>query len=89
MKDQIELFEKVIDKLSQVLPPTFSRQSVTKQVGDIVAVGTLANLAYKKQGPPYFIAKRQVMYEKESFLKWLRTYIWGPSDSDKSLTQEA
>ena len=65
--------EMVLHKLRENLPAVFSRREVQRLLGGAIAPGTLANLG--KDGPRYFIINKNAVYEKDSFLEWLRTRI--------------
>ncbi len=41
----------------------------------VIAPGTLANLASKKQGPPCISKHGKAIYEKDSFLDWLADWL--------------
>lgn len=71
--------EMVLHKLRERLPAVFSRREVQKLLGGAIAPGTLANLG--KDGPRYLIISKNAVYEKDSFLDWLRTRI--STDSEK------
>ena len=57
--------------LESSLPAIFSRSSVPNLLGGAVSAGTLANMG--KEGPPCFLLNGHIVYEKSSFLAWLRT----------------
>lgn len=78
MKDQSfdsNFIEKMFDTLEETLPPIFARREVPKLLGGSIATGTLANLG--KDGPPYIRRGRNAIYEKTSFLEWLRRWLTG------------
>lgn len=65
--------DMVLHKLRERLPAVFSRREVQKLLGGAIAPGTLANLG--KEGPNYIILNKNAVYEKDTFLEWLRTRI--------------
>ena len=67
-----------INALARELPPIFARREVPKLLGGSIASGTLANLG--KDGPPYIKRGRNAIYEKSTFLKWLKEWL-NPSTS--------
>ena len=70
--------DRVIARLDATLPAIFARREVPRLLGGAIAAGTLANLG--KSGPMYFFVNRNAVYEKTSFLSWLRTQIRIPRD---------
>lgn len=71
-----DLRDLFIKKLKEELPTIFTRREVEKLLGGAIAAGTLANLG--KNGPKYVFVNRNAVYEKESFLEWLRTQMHMP-----------
>ena len=71
------LITQLIANLRQTLPPTFTRQYVVKQLGGLVSVGGLANIESEKKekGPCGVRCGKYIIYEKETFLKWLEDRI--------------
>lgn len=62
----------VIEALRATLPPAFPRTSITKLTGELVAGGTVANLASQGKGPEgVFYVGKKACYEREAFLAWL------------------
>ena len=72
-EDRVEFTEMLLQKLQDSLPAIFSRNAVEKLLGGAISPGTLANLG--SEGPEYAIINRNAVYEKETFLAWLRTRI--------------
>lgn len=64
---------QIIESLRTQLPSTFSRQVAAAHLAGIYTAGTLANLDWKKVGPPRERIGRCVMYERDSFLEWLES----------------
>ena len=62
----------IIESLRQSLPPVFPRKTVSRMMGDYLAVGTLANLDSEGRGPGGVRAGKAILYERESFLAWLQ-----------------
>lgn len=52
-------------------PARFGRQEVEKLFPGIIKAKTLAELACRGEGPPYIKFRRRVVYERESFLRWM------------------
>lgn len=65
------LIEEALFGLERELPAIFARHEVGRLLGGAIAPGTLANLG--KEGPPYIFVGRNAVFEKVSFLAWLRT----------------
>lgn len=62
--------DTVFKQLENELPPVFARKAVGELLGQAVCAGTLANLG--DQGPPFIRIGRHAVYERASFLTWLR-----------------
>jgi len=58
--------ERIMD-----LPPFIGRAEVSKYFPGILTPKTLANLASRGLGPPYFKVGRKVVYRTEDLLEWL------------------
>lgn len=65
-------------RLANELPVAFTRREAAKLLGGVVCAGTLANLG--KDGPPFVRMGRHAVYEKASFLEWLRTRVRNSSE---------
>ncbi len=65
----------IIDALSNSLPAVFGRSAISKLMPGVIAPGTLANLASQKKGPPCTFARGKVLYERDSFLAWLKGWL--------------
>ncbi|WP_294447912.1 hypothetical protein [uncultured Mailhella sp.] len=65
----------LISSLSKSLPAAFGRSAIPQLLPGIIAPGTLANLASQKKGPPCTLARGKVLYERESFLAWLKGWL--------------
>lgn len=65
----------IIERLRIELPPVFPRKTVTRMMGDYLAVGTLANLDSEGRGPGGVRAGKAILYERESFLTWLQARL--------------
>jgi len=65
--------DTIINTLEKNLPPIFTRNQLPKLTGGFLNIGTLANLG--NEGPPYKRTKRHALYEKTTFLEWLRKYL--------------
>jgi hypothetical protein len=64
--------EEIIEKLCLELPPVFTRKTAEAKLGRIISARTLANLDSLKKGPPHKYLSNTVVYERETFLQWLR-----------------
>ena len=58
------------DKLS-ALPICFGRSVLDEILPGVVSSKSLANLAWRGVGPPFYKMGRKVYYEKSSFIEWL------------------
>jgi len=65
-----EFEETFFNRLESELPPVFSRKAVSQLLGGAICAGTLANLG--NEGPPFIRMGRHAVYERTSFLAWLR-----------------
>ena len=61
----------LIDRLRSELPPVFTRKTICKLLGGYLTPGTLRNLDSKGEGPGGVRAKKNILYERETFLAWL------------------
>ncbi len=64
--------DQFFQAIEKALPPTFSRQTASQVLGNIIAPKTFANLDSLGQGPPRVRLGSKVGYERESFMMWLR-----------------
>lgn len=71
--ETINFLETMFETLEKTLPPIFARRHIAKLLGGSIASGTLANMG--KDGPPYVRRGRNAIYEKSTFLKWLRAWL--------------
>ncbi len=69
--EDVGIIDVAFDNLKKTLPAIFSRSMTPTLIGGAISAGTLANLG--KDGPPCFLLNGHVVYEKDSFLTWLRT----------------
>lgn len=61
-----------IHDLQKNLPIIFTRQVISKKLGNMISPRTLANLDSRKEGPAVKVSiGGRVGYERESFLQWL------------------
>lgn len=74
MPERLEI-STIIQNLKNSLPPVFGRKAVQEYLGQIITARTLANLDCYKKGPPRKYLGKTVVYERESFLKWLETHF--------------
>ncbi len=76
-----ETFTDVLfSQLEGELPPVFPRKAVSKLLGGVICAGTLANLG--SQGPPFIRMGKHAVYERTSFLRWLRTKASSTTGAD-------
>jgi len=73
----------IINKLTESMPPVFTRKELPKLLGGILTVGHICNLDAAKQGPPRLRLKRHVIYERDSFLEWFKSYLENSKHSKK------
>lgn len=78
-QNKTTLIDDALAGLEKELPAIFARHEAGKLLGGAIAPGTLANLG--KDGPPYLFVGRNAVFEKASFLKWLRGRMQLPSDT--------
>jgi hypothetical protein len=65
----------IFSQLEKNLPPLFCRKEATRLLGGLFSANSLRNLDSQKKGPGNKIKiGKKVMYEKDSFLNWLRNY---------------
>ena len=68
--------QTILRLLEEPLPPCFPRKRVRELTFGIVNPRTLANRDSKKIGPAgRFFVKREVWYQKEGFLEYLRNML--------------
>jgi len=68
--------EDFFEKLKAELPPIFARKEVSRLTGGLVAPGTMANADSLGLGPSKRMRTgRHVVYERDSFVAWLRGRI--------------
>lgn len=80
-QDEFTLIDRAIQQLEKELPAIFARHAIGKLLGGAIAPGTLANLG--KDGPPYMLLGRNAVFERSSFLQWLRGRMKLALDADK------
>lgn len=66
---------RTFEKLCKELPPVFGRPAIDKLLPGVIEPKTLANLASRGEGPEYRMIRRRVVYDRESFLKWLQEQV--------------
>lgn len=67
---------QLFKELENNLPAVFSRQEAAKQLGYAISAKTLSNLDAKGLGPSKKLRiGGKVVYEKESFLDWLKERV--------------
>jgi hypothetical protein len=53
------------------LPPVFGRKSLSFLLPGVISPKSLANAAWRGDGPPFYKLGRLVVYERTSFVSWL------------------
>ena len=66
---------RTIERLGKELPPVFGRPAINKLLPGVIEPKTLANLASMGEGPEYRMVRRRVVYDRESFLRWLQEQV--------------
>lgn len=72
-KQQDSFFENLLKDL----PPVFPRKDVPKYLGSLLSVGYIANLDSAGLGPESRRVGGNVVYERESFVRWLMSRTEG------------
>ncbi len=65
-----EEFYRAIEK---ELPSLFTRTVASKALGGLIAPRTFANIDCRGEGPNRVKINGKIMYEKSSFMQWLRS----------------
>jgi hypothetical protein len=65
----------LIEKLKEELPIVFARKEIERLLPGVVSSKTLANLSSQGTGPPSYRHGRTVIYNRDSFLEWLRKRV--------------
>ena len=64
-----------VEKISESLPPIFTRSVAVSNLGGLLGAKTLANIDNKGKGPSSKIRMgKKVLYERDSFIDWLKQY---------------
>jgi hypothetical protein len=64
-----------VEKISESLPPIFTRSVAVSNLGGLLGAKTLANIDNKGKGPTSKIRMgKKVLYERDSFIEWLKQY---------------
>lgn len=73
------MVEEIIQELDTVLPKHFYRKTVEHAMkatmGGLLKARTLANMDCRGEGPGGTMVNGKRMYEKQTFLAWLRAYL--------------
>ena len=72
--DDEQFLSTMLEKLRISMPPIIARKELPKYLGGMISVGTLANMG-RKDGPPYRRCSRNAVYERDSFLEWLKAWM--------------
>lgn len=64
-----------LEKLKNELPPVFTRKTICQKLGGFYTAGTLRNLDSLGNGPRKIKGKHMVLYERDSFIEWLKGQI--------------
>lgn len=65
----------LFDSIEAQLPPIFTRKEAARCLGGLLCASTLRNIDHRGEGPK--VKERignKVLYDKNSFMEWLRTY---------------
>ena len=65
----------IFSRLCELLPAFFTRKTASQMLGGYISVGTLSNLDSKSQGPPRVKSGKKTLYERTSFVTWLRSRV--------------
>ena len=66
------------DDLFKILPPYVTRKDIGKLIGNIISPRYLANLDSAGKGPRRERLKGKVVYKREDFVVWLKSWIRSP-----------
>ncbi len=67
--------EYLYHTLGKNLPPFFTRREIVKYLGGLFSAKTLSNIDSANNGAPKQLMGKKVVYEKDSFIQWLRNYF--------------
>ncbi len=73
--------ENILDKedfyssLEQNLPAFFTRRESVKHLGGLFTAKSLSNIDSANNGAPKQLMGKKIVYEKYSFIQWLRNYF--------------
>ncbi len=76
-KEEQAFIELCMQSLQVSLPAIFTRRSVDTLLGGVIKSGTLANMKSQGVSAPCICKGRNTVYEKSTFLLWLRRYLEG------------
>ncbi len=76
-KEEHAFIDICIQSLQVSLPAVFTRSSVDTLLGGVIKSGTLANMKSRGVSAPCICKGRNTVYEKSTFLLWLRKYLEG------------
>jgi hypothetical protein len=66
--------DAVFDRIEKQLPEFFDRAQAEKYTNGLVSVQSLRQLAHRRQGPKVHYFGQKVVYLKEEFMEWVRSY---------------
>ena len=72
----------IIKDLSKSLPYVFGNNTISLSMPCIITPNTIKNLIDQKKGPPYEIIDGNIFYERNSFLQWLKTWLFNITTSN-------
>lgn len=63
--------QKTFNHILESLPPIFTRTRINELLPGLLTKKTMSNLS-DADGPPYTRVANKIVYERESFVDWLR-----------------
>lgn len=67
--------ESIVVKISESLPPVFTRSVAVSNLGGLLGAKTLANIDNRGEGPSSKVRMgKKVLYERDAFIDWLKRY---------------
>jgi len=65
----------IVEKISEALPPIFTRSVAVSNLGGLLGAKTLANIDNRGEGPKSRVrVGKKVLYERDAFIDWLKRY---------------
>lgn len=63
--------DNLISKISESLPPVFTRKVASENLGGLIGPRSLANIDHSATK---FKVGKKILYERESFIEWLKNH---------------